>query len=116
MRVEPVNLGFSVADAEGVSIRYDGDLYLSFVDWQGHDVAYTFYDVVAFRWGTGSTVATPRDDQSYVVPGSEWLATECRLYEANVDDNCHYVLCFNSYGPTTSKALEVLARRHDVAG
>jgi len=116
MTVEPVNLGFSVADAERVSIRYDGDLHLTFRDWQGHEVAYTFYDVLAFRWGTGSTVATPRDDQSYVVPTSEWLATECRLDDANVSANCHYILCFNSYGPTISKSLEVLARRHDVAG
>jgi len=115
MTVEPVNLGFSVADAERVSIRYDGDLYLTFRDWQGQAVAYTFYDVLAFRWGTGPSVATPREDQAYVVSGSEWLASECELNEVNLDSNCHYILCFNAYGPTCN-ALEVLARKHGVAG
>jgi hypothetical protein len=108
MGAVPLDLGFSVADGEQVSLVFSGgDLLLSFIDWCEHRVEHRFKDALAFRWSSRPTVETPRDDSTFVVPESSWLAEEVRLEACSDPENfAHQVLCFNA-----EKVLEVLSRR-----
>ncbi len=99
------HLGLSTADAESVALQHDGsDLVLTFVDWQERTIRHEFEEVLAFKWGQ-DTGGAPRDDQTYIVEGSEWLAHEAGLAEESPDRFVHYKLCFNAVG-----VLDVLAR------
>lgn len=107
MDVIETSLGWPVADAEGVEVHTDrGDLVLRFVDWQERPVEHRFVDMLGFRWAGRPSVEVPRDDMSYEVVGSAWLANEAADDRCAPEDLVHYVLCFNACG-----VLEVLCRR-----
>jgi hypothetical protein len=108
MHVAPAELGFSVADGEGVEVSFsEGDLVLRFVDWRETKVEHRFVETLAFRWASQPTVETPRDDSTYEVRESSWLLDEVRLEgHLTPEDFVHHVLCFNA-----EKVLEVISRR-----
>jgi hypothetical protein len=107
MTVIETNLGWSVADGEGVEVHTErGDLVLRFVDWREHPVEHVFVDTLGFRWAGRPSVEVPRDDMSYEVVGSAWLANEAADEPCPAEELVHYVLCFNACG-----VLEVVCRR-----
>jgi hypothetical protein len=108
MHCVEVYLGISTADAEGVEMHFDGgDLVLSFMDWQEVPRQLIFREVLAFRWQDFDETGI-RDDTTYEVLESEWLAQQADLQGVNADlgNYAHYKLCFNAIG-----ILDVLARR-----
>jgi hypothetical protein len=108
MRYVEVNLGVSTADADNVDLHFDGsDLVLSFVDWQEVPRQLIFHDVLAFRWQDFDETGI-RDDATYEVLESEWLAQQADLQgvKAAVENYTHYKLCFNAAG-----VLDVLGWR-----
>jgi len=101
-----VDLGIQSADAEGVSFRFqDGKLHLEFVDWREQHQSVTFADVMAFRWQAFDE-ADLRDDATYEVLKSTWLARQSELQSVPADGLAHYKLCFNACG-----CLDVICRR-----
>jgi hypothetical protein len=106
MRYVEANLGVSTADAERVVTRFEnGDLHLSFVDWQEQPRSIMFCDVLAYRWQELDD-AVPRDDTTFEALESPWLERQAKLQAVPVNEYAHYVLCFNACG-----VLDVLARR-----
>jgi hypothetical protein len=68
----PLDLGFSIADAEDVRFAYDGDeLLLTFTDWRERRLSVAFRETVAMRWQRAEDVGA---DEAYdgpnVVPDS----------------------------------------------
>ena len=111
MRYVEANLGVSVADAESVTLRFEArTLLLAFVDWQEQPRSLVFHDVLAHRWQELDE-AVPRDDTTFEVVESPWLARQAELQAVQSEDYAHYLLCFNACG-----ALDVLARRLDASG
>jgi hypothetical protein len=114
------DLGIVTADAEQVRLQFDaGALVLSFADMHDRPRQLTFADVLAFRWQELDEAglvnhearapegrAGVRDDQTYEVVGSAWLARQAELQAVSVGDYAHYMLCFNACG-----VLDVLCRR-----
>lgn len=76
----PIALGFSVASAEAIALSFDaGDLVLEFRDFRQQAIEHRFVDALAFRWAAvPSHPTTPREDSTYEVPSSPWLADELR--------------------------------------
>jgi hypothetical protein len=106
MRYVEAKLGVTTADAEKVVTRFEnGDLHLSFVDWQGHPRSIIFRDVLAYRWQELDD-AVPRDDTTFEALDSPWLERQAALQAVPPNAYAHYVLCFNACG-----VLDVLARR-----
>jgi hypothetical protein len=106
MRYVETSLGATTADAEKVVIRFEnGDLQLSFMDWQKQPRSITFRDVLAYRWQELDD-AVPRDDTTFEAFDSPWLERQAKLHGVLASDYAHYVLCFNACG-----VLDVLARR-----
>ena len=73
---ETVDLGFSVADAEEVSIRFDdGCLLLSFTDWREQRIAVTFSNTIGFRYQLAEYTIDEgeRFDRVHRIHGSSWL-------------------------------------------
>jgi hypothetical protein len=99
------NLGVNTADGERVHLSFDGDLLLSFVDWCEQPCQATFRDVLAFRWQE-LDAKVPRDDTTYEVVDSDWLAHQAKLQALDPAAFVHYLLCFNACG-----ALDVICRR-----
>ena len=95
----PLSPGFSTADADRPEIAYtQGDLLVQFKDWRGQLVALRFPDAVAFHWQYGTALpAGVRDDSSYEVTDSDWMA-ELRSLKALPPEPHHYMLCFNAVG------------------
>src|SRR3954470_16302827 len=108
MELSAFSLGFPVGDGEGIELQFaGGDLLLRFTDWREQPVEHRFVEALAFRWSARSTVETPRDDATYQVLDSAWLADEVGLEGySTATDFAHYVLCFNA-----AKVLEVVCRR-----
>lgn len=103
----PVDLGFVSADAECVEVHFvGGDLVLAFVGYDEVPRRHVFHDVLAFRFQELDDEPSLRDDCSYEVVGSPWLARQCALQAVPAADYAHYLLCFNACG-----ALDVLCRR-----
>jgi hypothetical protein len=100
------NLGIHTADGERVRITFDGNLVVSFVDWHEEPRELTLCDVLAFRWQELDDPAVPRDDETYEVVDSGWLARQAELHAVSAADFAHYMLCFNACG-----VLDVLCRR-----
>jgi hypothetical protein len=108
MRYQERNLGVSTADAEDVCLRFDSsELILSFTDWQAKHQELCFADVLAFRFEELDE-ASIRDDTTYEVLDSPWLARQAELQAVSLTGLAHYKLCFNACG-----ALDVLCRRFD---
>jgi hypothetical protein len=100
MRCVEVYLGVSTADADNIDLHFDGaDLVLSFVDWQEVPRQLIFRNVLAFRWQDFDETGI-RDDTTYEVLESEWLAQQADLQgvKAAVENYAHYKLCFNAVG------------------
>lgn len=108
MRVIPVELGFSVADGEQVDLSFSrAELVVRFIDWRENQVEHRFGETLAFRWSARPTIPMPREDSTFEVLESSWLADEVRLEGyAELEEFAHYVLCFNA-----EKILEVISRR-----
>jgi hypothetical protein len=106
MKCVEKNLGVSTADGEDVHLQYDGDdVILAFTDWNERSCELVFRDVLAFRWQECDEEGI-RDDTTYEVTESSWLARQAQLQGVNASDYAHYKLCFNACG-----SLDVLARR-----
>ncbi len=106
MKYLEATLGLHTADAEQVDVRFkDGDLHLSFVDWQERPRSALFRDVIAFRWQELDD-PVPRGDSTFEAVGSPWLERQARLQGLRTEDYVHYVLCFNACG-----VLDVIAKR-----
>ena len=111
MKHAECNLGVSTADAENVHITFSDDcLSLGFCDWQDHPRTVVFCDVLAFRWQEFDEDGI-RDDATYEVIDSPWLAQQAKLHAVKVQDYVHYRLCFNACG-----MLDVLARSAGCCG
>jgi hypothetical protein len=91
--------GFSTPDADPPQIAYsDGDLSVTFTDWREQSVALRFPDAVAFRWQDNAALPPDvRDDCSYEVTDSAWIAELCCLNSLPREPH-HYMLCFNAAG------------------
>ena len=100
--------GFSVADADVPDVHFaEGNLIITFKDWRERSVEHRFLDVLAFRWATTPSYATPREDSTFELRDSDWLQTELhRDRGLATSDFAHYILCFNA-----SSTLEVICRR-----
>ena len=98
-RSEPFDLGLSIADAESVTVSYDGsDLLVGFIDWQGTARTVRFSDAVAFKWQRAEDVRPGEQwDGANVVTGSGWLA-EHRLQSEAGPEHRHLKLNFNAAG------------------
>ena len=109
MDYKVVNLGFSTADAQDVSISFDGsDLTLTCVNWHGEPVKHVFNDALAYRWGQDLGSKEVHDDETYEVQNSQWLLQEAPLIGVDPSAYVHLKLCFNARG-----VLDVLSRRSD---
>ncbi len=100
MRCVEVDLGISTADADNVEVHFDGgDLVLTFLDWQEVPRQVIFRGVLAYRWQDFDETGI-RDDTTYEVLESEWLAQQADLQgvKAAVENYAHYKLCFNTVG------------------
>jgi hypothetical protein len=97
MRYELANLGFSTADAECVRFALDcATLRLTYVDWQERTREVVFQGVCGMRWCEPEFIQGIRDDSTYCVHESEWIA---RLKQLGEDGELsHFVLCFNAVG------------------
>lgn len=96
-------IGVHTADAEGVELQYRvGSLRLVYVDWQGRQCEIMFNEVRAFRWQELDEQAVPRDDTTYEVLNSQWLASHAAVQLPTIS-YAHSRLCFN-----TSGTLDVL--------
>ncbi|MEZ6186906.1 MAG: hypothetical protein R3F62_18080 [Planctomycetota bacterium] len=111
MRFEPIDLGFSTVDADGVGLTFDkGDVVVRFTDREDADVCVAFREVIGFSWNDELDAPLHPEDAVLRVDDSPWLATQLEL--AATEDPAtyaHYRLCFNACG-----VLDVLTRRHDV--
>lgn len=107
---EPLRDSFSTADAGHPQIVSEhGVLRVTFRDWQEKTVRLVFHDVAAYSWDAGEVAldADQRDDCSYVVRDSQWLASHLKAGTAvPAEDHQHFKLCFNAVG-----VLQVLASR-----
>jgi hypothetical protein len=102
------NLGVSTADARHVRIEVDGArVIVRFVDWRDEPREVVFEDPLGVRWVPAGEANPPRDDMTYEVRSSPWLASASREHAVATEDYAHYQLGFNEVG----MVLEVLARR-----
>jgi len=101
-RYEIVDLGFSVADAEGISFGYNGDhLLLTFEDWMEKSVRVEFKNVLGFRFQEADyyNSNSERDDCCHIVRDSIWLQAHKDQGLLWGDETWrHYKLNFNAGG------------------
>lgn len=113
IRYEPLCAPFSTADAEYPQVTSErGCLRVVFRDWQEKVVTLLFHDVAAFSWDEGDAAldANHRDDCSYTVHESPWLARHREVGTLMPpEEHRHYKLCFNAAG-----VLQLLATRLEV--
>jgi hypothetical protein len=96
---EPVDLGIRIADAEAVSLEYDGtELALRFTDWQETLRKVRFADAVAFKWQRAEDVQPGEQwDGTNIVVDSAWLQQHRDQREAGLDHR-HFKFNFNAAG------------------
>lgn len=91
-------IGVHTADAERVEINYSNEtLFLSYIDWQEQPQTAEFRDTLAFRWQEHDDVTTPREDTTFQVLESSWLASQVADIPGR-EEFVHYKLCFNACG------------------
>lgn len=99
---EPIDLGFSVADAESPDLNLSGQtLTVRFVDWTESPIVFVCRNVIAVRWQEADTYIDEADryDATRVVANSAWLAEHDRLGCLFGDDPfVHLKLNFNAAG------------------
>ena len=105
-QAEIINAEFSTADAGYPSFSLNGErLFVQFEDWQEKNVALQFDDVCGVRWQELGPLSTLRDDVTYEIRNSEWIAAyRSQNLLPSEDKVRHFKLCFNSSG-----VLDVLA-------
>jgi len=101
-QIEMVDLGFSVADAEGIQFRHDGDdLLLEFVDWKESNISVRCENAIGFKYQIGEYFIsdTERYDSCHIVKNSEWVKLLLSQGEAwDTEEWFHYKLNFNASG------------------
>ena len=75
---EPIDPGFSTADAEYPSLNFSrGELTLTFRDWREDHVRVVFHDVWRFDWldevPDGDQISGERWDGASVIHDSDWI-------------------------------------------
>ena len=91
-------VGVQPADAEQIEVSYSREtLVLRYIDWREEPQSVEFPETLAFRWQEQDDVATPRDDMTYQVMNSQWLASQVSGMPGS-DGYVHYKLCFNACG------------------
>ncbi len=105
-RAEILKTDFSTADADYPTFALNqGQLRLDFIDWQERSVRIQFDDVCAVRWQEVAPTSPLRDDVTYEIHDSEWLAEyKAQIQLGSPESVRHYKLCFNAIG-----TLDVLA-------
>lgn len=96
-----IQSGFSTADAEYPQIHQeDGDVILRFKDWQEKEVEVFFADPIAFKWQMAESFhKEERDDSSYEILNSEWLALHLKQGGISESEEYrHYKFNFNGCG------------------
>jgi hypothetical protein len=108
MNAQPVDIGVSIADAEDISLSYDGvDLTLRFTDWREVPRTVIFYDAVALKWQRTEEPLLPGEqpDGVHVVADSHWL-TQHRDHREAGHSHRHLKLNFNAWGVLEVICLE----------
>jgi len=100
--VELVDLGFSVADAEDITFKFDGaDLVLEFNDWQENHVSIKCENTLGFRFQNAEYELSDseRFDSCHIIHDSQWVKEHLKQGEAWENETwCHYKLNFNAAG------------------
>jgi hypothetical protein len=112
-RIEPLNPGFSTADAEYPEVRAaHGTLHLKFKDWREQDVEVQFNEVCAFRWQEAESLLPDEPyDGSCELLESEWAAQHLLQLAVPVEAKLrHLRFNFNACGQ-----LEILCTSYAVA-
>ena len=96
-----INLGFSTADSEIVSIHNIDwhKIELKIIDWKEQKLKIIFNDVLAYSFQYFQT-SDYRNDTIYIVNNSQWLQEQVKYFLDNypnevIDHIRHYKLCFN---------------------
>ena len=113
-KAEFINLGFTIADAEQVSLSLSkGRLNISFLDWQEKKVNVIFQDTLAIKWQKADSLGPEyRDDTSFIIKNSEWLKlhSDQNIFNKSKKNNFqHLKLCFNACG-----ILEVICDKNKI--
>lgn len=100
--VEIIDLGFSVADAEDISFKFDGsDLVLEFNDWREQHISIKCENTLGFKFQNAEYEISDseRFDSCHIVHNSEWVKEHVKQGEAWSDESWyHYKLNFNAAG------------------
>ena len=112
MPTRPLDLGFSIADAEDVELVYRGDdLEVTFTDWRQRRRRIVFSDTIALRWQRADATAPGEAyDGANLVVGSSWLDQHRQQSQASPEHR-HLKLNFNAAG-----CLEAICTTADLAG
>ena len=88
-----IDLGFSTADAEIPTIKYDeGNLEVQFIDWKEQCINVVFEETEMFSWSEIPQSFFEKPDRIYEVHDSAWLKAESTINSKYR----HFVLCFNA--------------------
>ena len=113
-RFEQIDPGFSTADTEYPFFEYrEGALTLEFIDMQERPVRVIFREVAGIQWNDEAEFhdVEIRDDLSYEVHESKWLARHIELGTfVQSQGYRHFVFCFNVAG-----VLDVLCTEFQLA-
>ena len=116
-QTEPIALGFSVADASSPNLHLvDQVLTVTFTDWREQSITLVCHDTAALRWQEAERqVDNERDDETFVVSNSTWLAEHERQGVLwGTKPFRHLKLNFNAAGTLevlfTTTAVEVAPR------
>ena len=119
-RATIINPGFSVADAELLSISTSEDgLEIRLLDWREDLVEAIFVDSVSFRWDQidWAFVEGERHDSSHVIENSDWMAEHLAQNSFSPYSGYkHYRLNFNAGGSLQVIAREIRLRTEHVVG
>jgi len=100
--LEIVELGFSVADAEDITFKFDGsDLILQFNDWQEKKVVVKCLNTLGFKFQNAEyeISSSERFDSCHIVHHSKWLEEHIKQGETWGNESwSHYKLNFNASG------------------
>lgn len=94
--IEVIDLDFSVADAEDITFKFDGDgLVLEFYDWQENHITIKCENTLGFKFQKADyeLFSSERYDSCHVVHDSEWVNEHLKQGEAWENESWfHYKL------------------------
>lgn len=100
--VEIIDLGFSVADAEDITFKFDGsNLILEFNDWQEKRIVIACENTLGFKFQNAEyeLSRSERFDSCHIVHESEWVKEHLKQGLAWEGESwLHYKLNFNAAG------------------